>query len=162
MTLFPVSTELAGPKHSTSVPSSSEVAVPLSVDEKEVAFVPNPVPGVAIKSLLGPQVAVEVDICGRVHRLLLSFTLQIVTPFITPLTLHVKEKVSPGQVGGGVVNCPDTSPVDAHIYFTWYLWSVYVSNSYLNGIADQQATLLKMQEMCRPYKRDPYKCDALL
>ena len=109
-TLFPVRTELTGPKHSTSVLFSAGVAVPLSVDVKEVALVvPNPVSGVALKSLLGPQVAVEVDIRGRVHRLRLPPTLQIVIPLI-PLTLHVKEKVSPGQVGGGAANCPDTSP----------------------------------------------------
>ena len=47
-----------GPKHSTSVPFSAEVAVPLSVDEKEVALVPNPVTGVAVKALPDPQVAV--------------------------------------------------------------------------------------------------------
>ena len=108
-TLFLVSTEMTGPKHSTSVPFSVGLAVPLSVDEKEVALVPNPVPGVAVKSLFGPQVVVEVDICDRVHNLLLLSTLQIVIPFI-PSTLHVKEKVSPGQVGGGAANCPDTLP----------------------------------------------------
>ena len=108
--MFPGSTLLAGPKHSTSISSSASVAVSLSVDEKEVAFVvPNPVPGVALKLLFGPQVAVEVDIRGRVHRLRLPPTLQIVTPLIPP-TLHAKEKVSPGQVGRGAMNCPATSP----------------------------------------------------
>ena len=107
--MFPASLEKRGPKHSTSVPFSAEVAVPLSVDEKEVALVPNPVPGVAVKSLLGPQVVVEVDICDRAHKLLLLLTLQIVNPFI-PSTLHVKVKVSPGHVGGGAANCPDTLP----------------------------------------------------
>ena len=105
-----MSTELTGPKHSTSVAFSAEVAVPLSVDVKEVAFVPNPVPGVALKSLLGPQVAGEVDICPRIHRLRLAPTLQMVIPF-TPATLHVKVIVPPGQVGGGAVNCPDTSSI---------------------------------------------------
>ena len=62
-----------------------------------------------MKSFLGPQIAGDVDRCDRVHMLLLPSTLQIVIAFI-PSTLHVKEKVSPGQVGGGIVNCPDTSP----------------------------------------------------
>ena len=53
--MFPVSLDKAGPKHSTRVPSSSEVAVPLSVDEKEVALVPNPVPVATVKGLPGPQ-----------------------------------------------------------------------------------------------------------
>ena len=92
-TLLSVSTELTGPKHSTSVPSSVGDAVTLSVDVKEVApVVPNPVPDLAVNSLLGPQVAVEVDICDRIHRLGLPSTLQSVIPFISP-TLHVKEMV---------------------------------------------------------------------
>ena len=114
-----MSTELNGPKHSTCVLFSAGAAVPLSVDEKEVALVPNPVSGVALKSLLGPQVAVEVDICARIHRLPLPPTLQIVIPFI-PSTLHVKEKLSPGQVGAGAVNCPATSPGRDNIYIYAY------------------------------------------
>ena len=71
-TMFPGSvTLLAGPKHSTSVPFSSEVAVPLSVDEKEVALcIPNPVPGSIVKALLVPigiQITPEVDLCSREH-----------------------------------------------------------------------------------------------
>ena len=62
-----------------------------------------------MKSFLGPQVAGDVDRCDRVHILLLPSTLQIVIAFI-PSTLHVKEKVSPGQVGGGAANCPDALP----------------------------------------------------
>ena len=51
---------MTGPKHSTSVPFSVEVAVPLSVDENEVAFVPGPNPytRAAVKARLpsvGPQ-----------------------------------------------------------------------------------------------------------
>ena len=107
-TLFPGSTELAGPKHSTSVPSSAEVAVPFSVDVKEVTFVPNPVPLVIGKALLGPQVPVETDICDSVHRSLLPPTLQMVIPLMSPPTVHLKVKVSPGQVGGAAVNCPAT------------------------------------------------------
>ena len=80
---------MAGPKHSTSVPFGSEVAVPLSVDEKKVALVPNPVPGLAMKSLLGPQVAMEVDICARIHRLLLPPTLQMVNKPLSPPQQHM-------------------------------------------------------------------------
>ena len=109
-TLFPGSTLLTGPKHSTSVSSSREVAVPLSVDEKEVAFVPNPVPDLAVKTSLGPQIEEGFDLCTRVHSLLPP-TLQLVVPLMSPLTVQVKLKVSPGQVGGGAVSCPATSPV---------------------------------------------------
>ena len=49
---------MSGPKHSTSVPFSAEVAVPLSVEEKEGPLVgSNPVTGVALKSLLGPAIS---------------------------------------------------------------------------------------------------------
>ena len=105
MTLLSGSTLLAGPKHSTSVPFSVEVAVPLSVDEKEVALVvPNSVAPLAVKASLGLQVG-EFDPCCREHSLL-PFTLQKVNPFLSPVTVHVKVKVSPGQVGGAVVSCP--------------------------------------------------------
>ena len=81
-----------------------EVAVPLSVDEKEVALVvPNPVAPLAVKASLGLQVG-EFDPCCREHSLL-PFTLQKVNPFLSPVTLHLKVKVSPGQVGGAAVNC---------------------------------------------------------
>ena len=90
-TLFPGCTLLAGPKHSTSVPFSSEVAVPLSVDVKEVAVVPNPVPDLAVKTSCGPQMEEEVDLCTRVHSLL-PFTLQMVIPSISPVTVHMKVK----------------------------------------------------------------------
>jgi len=49
-TLFPVPTELTGPKHSTSFPSSVGVAVAVSVDTKEVALAPSPVWGSAVKT----------------------------------------------------------------------------------------------------------------
>ena len=91
-TLFPGSTLLAGPKHSTSVPSSVEVAVPLNVDEKEVVLVPNPVPDVAVRVLLGPQIEEGFDLCIRVHSLLPP-TLQLVVPLMSPLTVQVKVKV---------------------------------------------------------------------
>ena len=109
-TLFPESTVAPGPKHSTSVPSSTGSAVALSVDVKgPLAPGPNPLSGVAVKARLpslGPQVAVAVDICNRVQRLLLPFTLQTVVPL--PVTVHLKVKVSSGQVGGGAVSCPVT------------------------------------------------------
>ena len=109
LTLFPVSTEMSGPKHSTSVPFSVGDAVPLSVDVKEVAFVPNSVSGVAVKAFCGPQIVREVEKGERVHWLLPPSTLQMVTPPLSPVTLHLKVKVSSGQVGGGAVNCPATS-----------------------------------------------------
>ena len=107
-TLFPGSTLLAGPKHSTSIPSSLEVAVPLSVDVKEGPFVPNPVPDLAVKTSLGPQIDEDDILCTRLQSLP-AFTLQMVTPFLSPVTVHLKVKVSPGQMGGGAVNSPDTS-----------------------------------------------------
>ena len=64
-TLFSGSTLFAGPKHSTSVPFSAGSAVPLSVDEKEVELVPNPVPVVAVKLLLGPQIDEELVLCNK-------------------------------------------------------------------------------------------------
>ena len=100
--------------------------MPISVDEKEVApVVPNPVTPLAVKSLLGPQVAVEVDICDSVHKLLLPFTLQIVSTLMSLVTVHLKVKVPPGQVGGAAVNCPATTPVE-------YLMHTYN----LHGICD--------------------------
>ena len=105
-TLFSEPLEKAGPKHSSSVPSSTRVAVPLSVDEKEVAFAPKPVPDLAVKALLGPQIEEEpATLCARAHSLTPP-TLQMVIPFMSPLTVHLKLKVSPGQVGGAAVNCP--------------------------------------------------------
>ena len=106
-TLFSRFTLFSGPKHSTSVPSSAEVAVPLSVDVKEVAPVPNPVPDLAVKVSPGPQIEEEVERCTRVHSLFQPF-LQMVISFMLPPTVHVKVKVPPGQVGGAAVNCPAT------------------------------------------------------
>ena len=77
-TLFPESKVVAGPKHSTSVPFSTESAVALRVDVKG-PLVPNPLSGVAVKGWLAPLgikiLTVPADICARTHRLLLSFTL---------------------------------------------------------------------------------------
>ena len=102
-TLFSGSTLLAGPKHSTSVPFSAGVAVPLSVDEKEVALVPGPKPvsPLAMKALPGPQTEEgEVELCIRGHSLVLfPPTLQIVKPVVFPTTVQLKLKVSPRQVG---------------------------------------------------------------
>ena len=84
------------------------LAGPLSVDEKEVAVVPNPVPDLAVKTSRGPQMEEDVDLCTRVHSLL-PFTLQMVIPLMSPVTVHLKVKVLPGQVGGAAVNCPATS-----------------------------------------------------
>ena len=87
-----------------------EVAVPFSVDVKDSALVPNPVPGQAVNTLFGPQIGdEESDVCDRAHSLL-PFTLQMVNPLISPVTVHLKVKVSPGQVGEAAVNCPATSP----------------------------------------------------
>ena len=105
-TLFPGSIELAGPKHSTSVPFSVGVAVALSVDVNKGPSVPNPVMRVAVKTSPGPQTAVPPDvICPRSHKkLLLPATLQSVIPPMLPLTVQVKVTVSSGQVGGAGVN----------------------------------------------------------
>ena len=112
-TLFPRSPpRVPGPKHSISVPSSSGVAVSLSVDEKEVALVPKPVSAVAVKALPGPQVEVTLELlCIRGHSLL-PFTLQVVTIVLSPLTSHLKVMVSPGQVGGAAVNCPAAAAIN--------------------------------------------------
>ena len=108
--MFPASLEKSGPKHSTSVSFSAEVAVPLSVDEKEVALVPNPVPVVTVKELPDPQgPGPYAVLCTREHSLLPP-TLQMVIPVLSPVTVHLKVKVSPGQVGGAAVNCAATSP----------------------------------------------------
>ena len=106
--MFPGSRLLAGPKHSTNVPFSTGVAVTLSVDVKEVARVLNPVPGVAMKVKPAPQTEKEADLWTSTHSLLPP-TLQMVKPFMSPVTIQLKVKVSPGQVGGVAVNCPITS-----------------------------------------------------
>ena len=110
--MFPASLLRSGPKHSTSVSSIAEVAVPLSIDEKEVPLVPNPAPDVAVKvlALPGPHIDVAPAVlCDRRHSLL-PFTLQRVTPSLSPVTVQVKTIVPPGQVGGAAVNCPVTLP----------------------------------------------------
>ena len=107
---------MAGPKHSTSVPSSVKFAVPLNVDENEVALVANPVLDLALKALLGPQIEKEFDLCGRGHSLF-PFTLQMVKLLMFPVTLHLNVKFSPGQARGAAVNCPATTTgVEYSIY----------------------------------------------
>ena len=110
-TMFPASLEKAGPKHSTSVSSSVGAAVPLRVDEKEVTFAPNSVPGEAVKGAPDcPQGPGALAVLCESRHSLLPPTLQMVTPSMSPVTVHLKVKVSPGQVGGGPVSCPATSP----------------------------------------------------
>lgn len=111
-TLLSILRLLFGPKHSTSMPSSSGSAVPFSVDRKNVAF---SLTGLAVKVLFGPQTSVLVDICDKIHRSLLPFTLQWVIAFIPLMGITVQLNISslPGHVGElGAVNCPSTSPVD--------------------------------------------------
>ena len=110
--MFPGSLSRSGPKHSTSVPFSAGVAVPLSVDVKEVALAdPNPVPTVTVKGLSVPHgPGAFAVLCSSEHSLLPPPTLQRVTPSLSPVTVHLKVKVSPGQVGGDAVNCPVTTP----------------------------------------------------
>ena len=95
-------------KHSISVPSSVGDAVAVSIDEKEVASItPNPVPVVIVRTV--SHVDTAAALCARIHELLPP-TLQVVCPFLSPVTVQLKVKVSPGQVGGGPVSCPATSP----------------------------------------------------
>ena len=113
MVLFPTlfSESRVESKHSTSVPSRKGSAVALSVDVKG-PLPPNPLSDIAVKGWLAPLgiqiLAAPVVRCDRAHRLVLLFTLQTVIPVMSPVTVHLKVKVSPGQVGGGAVNCPAT------------------------------------------------------
>ena len=82
--------------------------MPVSVDVKEVELVPNSLPAVTVKGLPEPHGPGALAVlCNREHSLLPP-TLQMVTPFMSP-TVHLKVKVSPGQVGGAGMNCPVTS-----------------------------------------------------
>ena len=82
--MFPGSTLLSGPKHSTSVPFNAEAAVPLRVDENKEALVSNPL---AVKALSAPQIEKPFVLCGRGHSLP-PFTLQMVKSLMLPLTVH--------------------------------------------------------------------------
>ena len=117
--MFSGSTLLAGPKHSTSVPFSAGNAVPLSVDEKDGPLVPNPVLDKAVKVAPGLQIREDFVLCIRIHSLLL-FTLQMVNPLMFPTTVHLKMKVSSGQVGGAAIICPVTSSVEKVNTVTMY------------------------------------------
>ena len=65
-TLFPGSTLLSGPKHSNSILSIVELAVPLRDEENEGPLVPNPISDLAMKALPGPQTEEEeVGLCRR-------------------------------------------------------------------------------------------------
>ena len=122
--MFPACLASCGPKHSTSVPFSAEVAVPLSVDEKEVALVPNRLSGLALKALFGPHVDVVLAVlCTRIHSIL-PLTLQMVIPLLSPVTVHLKVKVSPGQVGEAALNCPVTPSGKVSIYVLFALSSL--------------------------------------
>ena len=110
--LFPNKVPLFLSKHSTSVSSSERVAVPLNVDVKEGPFVPNPVPAVAVKAFSGPHEDVPPGVSYARAQALLPPTLQIVIPFLSPVTVQVKLKVSLGQVAEDAVNCAETSPGD--------------------------------------------------
>ena len=100
--------------------------MPLSVEVKEGPLVPNPLPGLAVKLSLGPQIEEEVDLCIKVHSLLPP-TLQTVTSLMSPVTVHLKVKVSPGQEGRGATNCPQTIPgVKSIQLFPTYIASLQV------------------------------------
>ena len=95
-----------GPKHSTSVPSSVAVAVPLSVDEKEVAFVAS---NLAVKTPPGPPSSVSPGLLCNRWNSWLPPTCQMVTPILSPATVLLKVKDSFGQVGGAAANGPPAS-----------------------------------------------------
>ena len=104
-TLFPTMSSALGAKHSTSVPSSAIVAIPRSVDSWRREF-KSGVVDVALKVPPGPQVSLSSR--PTMHSLPPP-TLQMVSLEMTS-TVHMKQKVSLGQVGGGAVNCPQISP----------------------------------------------------
>ena len=96
------------------MPSSSGIAVAISVDVNDVAFV---LPGLAVKALFGPQVSVLVCNCVKVHRSIVPFTLQKMMAFmpLMVVTVQLNVNVMPGHVGElGTVNCPSTSPVEKY------------------------------------------------
>ena len=82
---------------------------------------PNSDPDVAVNAAPHVDEAPAV-LCARVHSLL-PFTFQMVIPFLSPVTVHPKLKVLPGQVGGAAVNCADASPAGEHqrLYKTYVL-----------------------------------------
>ena len=99
--------------------SVQRFALPLSADKKEVAFVPNSVPALAVNLSPVPQIEVEVDLCNRLHSsLVLIPTLQVVIPLMSPVTLQLKVKVLPGQVGGAAKKCLVTTPGRKYSYIS--------------------------------------------
>ena len=93
----------------------------LSVDEKEVALVPNPVSVVTVKALPDPHGPGALAVlCTREHSPLPT-TLQMVIPFMSPVTVHLNVQVSPRQVGGAAVNCPVTLPGENKITKDYYI-----------------------------------------
>ena len=67
-----------------------------------------------MKAVFGPQFSGPVDICDKVHRAIVPFTLQRVIAFMPLMFITVQwnVNVSPGHVGElGAVNVPSTSPV---------------------------------------------------
>ena len=76
---------------------------------------PNSDPDVAVNAAPHVDEAPAV-LCARVHSLL-PFTFQMVIPFLSPVTVHPKLKVLPGQVGGAALNCADASPAGEHHRF---------------------------------------------
>ena len=142
-TLLLTNTLFSGPKHSTSVPSSSGSAVPLSVDVKEVASI---FPGLAVKASFGPQSSLLIIICDKTHRFVLPFTLQRMIAFM-PLvvTVQLNVIVSPGHRGElGAVNCPSTSPVERWKYLI-HAFMFNIASAIFYGISEysvmQGATL---------------------
>ena len=128
--MFSGSALLAGPKHSNSVPFRAGNPVPLSVDEKKELFDPNPVPDI---TLPGPQIREERSLCIRIHSSL-PFTLQMVNPSMFPVTVHLKVKVSPEQVGKAAIICPVTSPVEkVNMYSS--IHNEHIASSKLGSIA---------------------------
>ena len=133
MVLFPTlfSGIVVCSKHSTTMPLSAGSALALSVDMKEVAVVPNPAPGVAVKALLngpfGPQLEVPVDECASTHSLVPPPTLHRVIPLLSPVVLQVKVKVSPGQVGGAAMNCASPEWSDYNVSEAPFIFSYSVT-----------------------------------
>ena len=101
--------------------------MPLSVDEKEVVLNDsNPVPGLTVKPLAVPhERGLGTVLCIKIHSLLPPPTLQRVIPFMSPVTVHRKVKVSPGHVGGAGMNCPATYSGENALILYLYLY-IYV------------------------------------